>query len=421
MRKKIDVRDLQMGLYIAELDRPWIETPFLFQGFELRTSEEMEQLRKHCKYVYIDTDLGPDIAIKARNTETLARMHILAEEDKKLTRKVWEIAEESVPRHRRAPYQDMTTFEEEIIRAKEIEHQTRNAIRNMLHDAEKGSLDLNLAITAVSTMAGSTIRNPDALVCLSQLKNVSEYAALHSLRSCILALAFGRHMVYTKDEINILGLGALMHDIGMAMVPKEILDKPGPLTEEEAEIIKKHVGWGTEMVFKSGGIDKMAMQFIEQHHERYDGSGYPYGLEGDSISTAGTIGAIIDVYDAITSDRGYAKGLSAEDALKKIYEWSNQDFKKELVEEFIRCMGIFPIGSLVELSTGSIGVVVTINRYRRLKPRIALVLNPDKQPYKRKIIITLLDFGSGKDEVKIKRVLPANAYGIDPMAHIVQL
>jgi HD-GYP domain-containing protein (c-di-GMP phosphodiesterase class II) len=228
-------------------------------------------------------------------------------------------------------------------------------------------------------------------------------------------------MVYTKDEINILGLGALMHDIGMAMVPKEILDKPGPLTEEEAEIIKKHVGWGTEMVFKSGGIDKMAMQFIEQHHERYDGSGYPYGLEGDSISTAGTIGAIIDVYDAITSDRGYAKGLSAEDALKKIYEWSNQDFKKELVEEFIRCMGIFPIGSLVELSTGSIGVVVTINRYRRLKPRIALVLNPDKQPYKRKMIVTLLDFGSGKDEVKIKRVLPANTYGIDPMAHIVQL
>ena len=164
------------------------------------------------------------------------------------------------------------------------------------------------------------------------------------------------------------------------------------------------------------------MQVVQQHHERRDGAGYPVRLKGDAISQAGLIGSIVDVYDAITSDRTYSGGLSAEDALKRMYEWREKDFHPQLVEDFIRCMGIFPIGSLVELSTGSVGVVITINRARRLKPKVALVLTANKTPYEHKVITDLMEHTDGKgQEIKISRVLPVGSYGIHPMDHIVQL
>ena len=422
MKKKVDVRDLQWGVFVSELDRPWIETPFLFQGFELSTPKELEHLKKHCKYVYIDTDLGPDIKIKSGNREMLQRMRILEEQDRQIARSVRELAEKSLPRHKRKPYEDLTTFEDELITAREIEKETRSVIQDMLQDAEKGALDLTRASKAVENMSRSTMRNPDALMCLSQLKDVSEYAALHSMRATILALAFGRHLVYTKDELHTLGMGALLHDIGMAKVPKEILEKNGALNDAEFEQVRKHVFWGSEMVMSAGDASPMTIGFIEQHHERHDGSGYPYQRQDKMIATDGAIGAIIDVYDAITSDRGYAGGLSAEDALRKLYEWRHKDFNAALVEDFIKCMGIFPIGSLVELSTGSIGVVVTINRSRRLKPKVAVVLTPSKTPYSHTMLIDLMDSAASHDrELKIKRVLPAGSFGINPMEYIVQL
>ena len=423
MRKKIDVRDLQKGLYVAELDRPWLETPFLFQGFELRSLEEMAMLKKHCKYVYIDTELGPDIKIKPENREILARMRILEEEHKKITRAFRQLAEQGLSKRNPPPYPDATTFEEEIVEAKAIEREARDTVYALLEDAEKGKIDLKLAKKSVERMTMSAMRNPDALICLSHLKEVSEYAALHSLRTCILVLAFGRHLVYTKEEIFFLGLGAMLHDIGMVKVPKEIMDKPRGLSIEEFETIKKHTMWGSSMASEAGCTDRIVLDMIEQHHERNDGSGYRQRLKDKMITSAGAIGSIIDVYDAVTSDRDYAGGLSAEDALKRLYEWRHKDFRAEYVEEFIKCMGIFPIGSLVELNTRSIGVVVTINRSRRLKPKVALVLTPSLTPYLKQLVIDLMDtaYSSKGKEVKIKRVLPAGTHGINPMDHIIQL
>jgi len=164
------------------------------------------------------------------------------------------------------------------------------------------------------------------------------------------------------------------------------------------------------------------IDFITQHHERADGTGYPTGRVKEAIAPAGSIGSIIDVYDAVTSERLYSGGLSAEEALKRMYEWRDKDFNAQLVEEFIKCMGIFPIGSLVELSTGSVGVVVTINRARRLKPKVALVLTASKTPYSHKVVTDLAEHKDAMgDELKIKRVLPAGSFNINPMDHIVQL
>ncbi len=422
MKVKIDVRDVKLGMYIAELDRPWLETPFLFQGFELRTREELEHLQKHCRYVYVDVHKSPMFTPKYVQRDAMARMRALQAEDEKIKRKVRQLAEQAARPQRRS-YLDQTSFEEELVHAKAIERRAREVMREAISYVQKGkSVDLPMAKKVVGNMVDSVVRNPDALICLSQLKDISEYTALHSIRTCIIALAFGRHLALSRDELNILGLGVLLHDIGMIKVPKEILDKPAGLTPREFEIMTKHVRWGLKIADESGGVAAGAADVVGQHHERSDGQGYPNRWTGPAIAPAGMIGAIVDVYDAVTSDRTYSGALSAEETLKRMYEWRHKDFNAPMVEEFIRCMGIFPIGSLVELSTGSIGVVITVNRARRLKPKIALVLTGNKTAYSHKVVTDLMEHKDARgNEIKISRVLPSGAYSINPMDHIVQL
>ena len=422
-KKKIDVIDLRPGMYISQLDRPWLESPFLFQGFELRTAEEMDLLKKHCKYVVIDVMLGLDVLPLRNRLEFESRMHAIEAEDEKIALKVKEIAESPATPRQRPAYEDQVPLEKEIVYAKEVEAEARETIHEIINYVHKGkNFDIALVTKVVTNMVNSIIRNPDALVCLTYMRKISDYTALHSIRSCILGITFGRHLVFSKEEMIDLGVGFMMHDIGMLKIPREILDKPTGLDEEEFEIMKRHVGWGVALLNKNGGVPPLAMQVVQQHHERRDGAGYPVHLKGDAISQAGFISSIVDVYDAVTSDRIYSGGLSAEDTLKRMYEWREKDFHAELVEDFIRCMGIFPIGSLVELSTGSIGVVISINRARRLKPKVALVLTADKTPYSHKVITDLMEHTDGQGrEIKISRVLPVGTYGIHPMDHIVQL
>ena len=425
MKKKIDVTDLEMGMYVSELDRPWLETPFMFQGFELINEDQVSEIRKHCAYVFIDIEKGIDVSAKKKEgyEQRKAALDAADEKIKARLRELTNSAAVSDAKKKRKPYIDRVTFEQEMERAKEYEAEARATMRGAVEEAEKGNkIDLERATNAVTRMADSIIRNPDAMVCLSQLKDVSEYTALHSVRCCILALAFGRHLALSREDLVVLGMGAMLHDIGMSKVPEEILNKQGGLDPKEFEIMKKHIQWGVEIVQRSGTVHPGVLEFITQHHERADGTGYPAGRKKEAIAPAGAIGSIIDVYDAVTSERLYSGGLSAEEALKRMYEWRDKDFSSQLVEEFIKCMGIFPIGSLVELSTGSVGVVVTINRARRLKPKVALVLTASKTPYSHKIVTDLAEHKDAQGgELKIKRVLPAGSFNINPMDHLVQL
>ncbi|MDH3309234.1 MAG: HD-GYP domain-containing protein [Gammaproteobacteria bacterium] len=422
-KKRIDVIDLRPGMYISQLDRPWLESPFLFQGFELRTDEEMDLLRKHCKYVIIDTALGLDVLPLSNRVEYESRMRAIQVEEDQLTAKIRELADSPGRTRTRPAYEDQAPLEQEIPRAREIESSARDVMNDMLRNIQKGKeFSMELVTKVVTNMVNSMIRNPDAMVCLTYMRKISEYTALHSIRTAILGIAFGRHLVFTKDQLIELGVGLMLHDIGMLRIPKNIIEKPSGLDAAEFEIMKRHVGWGVALIKNNGGIPPFAMQVVQQHHERHDGEGYPVRLKGDAISQVGYIASIVDVYDAVTSDRIYSGGMSAEEALKRMYEWREKDFHAELVEDFIRCMGIFPIGSLVELSTGSVGVVISINRARRLKPKVALVLTADKKPYSHKLVTDLMEHTDGKgQEIKISRVLPVGSYGIHPMDHIVRI
>jgi HD-GYP domain-containing protein (c-di-GMP phosphodiesterase class II) len=425
MKTKTDVQDLHKGMYITELDRSWLGTPFLFQGFEIHTDEELAQLRALCQYVYVldqDTPVSPAVQRAKQQATPGSQLHYTAKrqiDDSAVT--------ETLSRPfahgetLRCHYPDVTPVEEELQQAVQVERGAREALYSILDDARLGrSVDTPAAKKAVGQMTESILRNPDALVWLTHLKNKHEYTALHSLRVCVLALALGRCLGYDKDKLNILGMGALLHDIGKLRVPVDILDKPGALTRKEFEIMKLHVPNGLRILENAEGISPAALEVIGRHHERYNGNGYAFGLSGDTIGEFGLISAIVDTYDAITSDRSYHLSLSAADALRIIYEGRDKAYHPWLTEQFIQCVGIFPIGSIVELSTGGIGVVITANRQRRLRPRVALILSPDKKPLAAITVVDLMTVthDSNGKHIEIKNMLPSNTFGINPTDYI---
>lgn len=407
-------------MYVTELDRPWIESRFLFQGFEIRTQEELDELLRLCKYVYVETDVEyKDGAARPRQPNKFGAPDPTEFAAKRIG---FEILDKFTEREASAPprYPDRTTLEEELPLARELVSQTTVLVDSIMEDARLGrSLDSTGAKKSVAGMVQSVLRNPDALIWFSQLKDKDEYTSEHSLRVCVLALTFGRHLELPEDQLNILGVGALLHDIGKMKIPQEILNKPGRLTTDEFELVKSHVPRGVEILLQTPGIPDFAIDVARSHHERFDGSGYAFGLRGEQISLFGQVGAIVDSYDAITSDRSYHKGMSPHDALRKMYEWRRKDFHETLVEQFIQCMGIYPIGSIVEMNTGSIGVVISANRTRRLRPRVALVLDPAKKPYGAARVVDLVEEASHGDKaVLIRNVLPAGSFGINPIDYL---
>lgn len=416
MKRKLDVQQLKIGMYVSELDRPWRDTPFLFQGFEIRSEDEIRELQRYCQHVFIETaeiyqtppprtPAEKAVAHEALNHRKVERDLLIKVESQPLLQSV---------------YHDQTTLEEEIQAVKETHRETRELIYTVLEDVRLGkNINTLGAKKIVGELAESVIRNPDALTCFTQLKKKDEYTALHSLRVCILALAFGRHLGLERDELNLLGLGALLHDIGKMKVPNEILNKPGALSDYEYALMKSHVPRGVEILDKTSGIPRPAIEVARCHHERYSGSGYIGGLKGDQIGLFGMIGGIVDCYDAISSDRAYHAGMSAHAALKKMYEWRNRDFHPALVEQFIQCMGIYPIGSVVELNTGEIGVVVAMNRLRRLKPRVTLVLRADFSPLPGTTTVDLMEYKTRDGRpCEIDRVLEPGVYGINPVQYM---
>lgn len=407
-------------MYVSELDRPWIESRFLFQGFEVRSKEELDELFRLCKYVYIETDVEyEDGQARPRHSAPIGAP---APDEFAAKRIRYEILDKFTdgPSGERPAYPDRVPLEAELAQAHELNRNTLALIDGVLRDTRLGrSLDTAAAKHAVSGLVQSILRNPDALVWFNQLKNKDEYAAEHGLRVCVLALAFGRHLALAEPGLHALGLGALLHDIGETKIPADILNKTEPLTAEEFELMQSHVPRGAEILQSASGIPPAAIEVAQSHHERYDGSGYTAGLKGHEITLFGQIGAIVDSYDAITSDRPYHKGMSAHDALRKLYEWRRKDFDEKLVEQFIQCMGIYPIGSIVELSTGGIGVVVSVNRTRRLRPRVALVLDDAQQPYQPPRIVDLTDEDAhGEPAVVIRGILPAGSFGINPSDYL---
>ena len=415
MAKQIDVQDLKKGMYVIDLDRPWTETSFMFQGFEIRTDAQLRELQRLCRHVYVHDreratgDHGED---RRRGAAGMGSGTAVGGD----ARQAEVLAASLAVRRGPSIHGEPAPLQAEISRARRLEADARELVYAMQDDVRLGrNIDERRVQAVIAGMVDSVVRNPDALIWFTQLRNKDEYTALHSIRVAILALAFGHHLELTIPELNILGVGALLHDIGKLKVPGDILNKPGRLTDREFAIVKSHVPEGVRILESLRRTPLSAVEVAGCHHERYQGGGYNRGLSGDRIGLFGLMAAIVDSYDAITSDRAYHAGLSAYEALGRLYAMRNREYHGGLVDRFIQCLGTYPVGSVVELTTGDVGVVTAINRQRYLRPTVTLVRRASGAAFAPEAVLDLAAHQAPTAPgVEIRRVLPPGAHGIQP-------
>jgi HD-GYP domain-containing protein (c-di-GMP phosphodiesterase class II) len=404
VEKKLTTSELRIGMYVSRVDRPWIETPFLFQGFLIRNDHDIDNLRRYCKYVYVDESKSDEF-----KPEPLLSFGTipLSEELRAIP---------GMPKQCIA-YEDAAGIEEEIPRARDSKHALGTVIESLVENIKIGKkIEAASVKPAVDDMVESVIRNPDALLWLTKLRSVDTYAYDHAIDTSVLAVMFGRHLGLSRDQLQELGLTGLLFDIGKLKLPPDLLSKPGKLTDEEYILLRKHVDYGVEILSQSTGITERVIDGIRHHHERHDGSGYPQGLKGGEIPIYARIVAIVDCFDAITSMRPFRAPISAHHAIRQMYDWRDKEFQAQLYEQFIQCLGVYPTGTIVELSSGEIAIVVAQNRTRRLRPRVMLVLDEEKVALERNSILDLGDElpGPGQRPLEIVNSHDSGAFGIDP-------
>ena len=403
--KRISTVNLMEGMYVQELDRPWVETPFMFQGFKLQKQREIELLQELCEYVYINVERGID-------APDVYHRH---DPSRKVT--MQELVQVSKLPPPKTKYEDSTDVEEELGPARETYNKSQRLVDDLFNDIRsKGTLNVPAVKEAVDEITDSVLRNPDAFMLLRQLKAKDTYSYSHAIDSCALAASFCRHLGFPKDELKDVAMGTLLLDVGKLKIPEEILDKQDRLTEEEFRLMQRHVTFGVEMLTASGRISKTTIEMVATHHERLNGKGYPQKLKGEMIPVAGRIAAIIDCYDAMTSERPYKKPVSAHDAIRELYKWRGTDFQEELVEQFIQCLGIYPTGTLVELNSGQVAIVLSQNRVRRLSPKLLLILNADKVPYEKPHVLDLMKYEEDTlgERLTISHALDPDDFDFDP-------
>jgi HD-GYP domain-containing protein (c-di-GMP phosphodiesterase class II) len=409
MKKKIPVEELKIGMFVAELDRT-----AEFSGMLVSTQAQIDKLKRYCRYVYID--LPESHPPHPNNRRPISRRWpssaFLTAQLQRLEFEMLKLSASPIDKMPR--YQEQTTTEHELNTVRPAYEAGRRLMRETTDNLKQGKdIDAVAVRNTAAIFAQSIIRNPDALVYFTQLGTKADFTAMHMLRACIPALALGRHLGLPIAELTALATGVLLMDIGKIRIPDEILHKPGSLNEQEFEIARGHVAWGTKMSRNTPGIPEAAIDVVRYHHEHYDGSGYPHGLKGRQIPHLAQIGSLADCYDALISNRPYGMAMSPHHALTKIYELRNRKFDPRLVAHFIQSTGIYPIGSVVELNTGEVAVVLSVNRVRRLKPRVRLVLRANKSAYRPPMTANLMqDSAEDGRPFEIEHALAPGAYGI---------
>lgn len=391
---QVDVKDLKIGMFVSKLDRPWLETTFLFQGFELKNQADIEEVQRQCEFVFID------VSKQTRVPQYVARG----------TAYTPDYLEKVQPPAKR------TSFRQEIKKAEILYRKTSALVKNFMEEIQLGRpINVLAAKKAVSYCVDSILNAPDALMLMTQLKNRDEYTAQHSMNVCIFAIALGRQINLSVDELNNVGLCGMMHDMGKMRVPLEILNKAGRLTPEELTVMQSHAAMGWKILLATNGMYAGAVDVAYTHHERMDGNGYPRQLKAEAILPYARIVAIVDMYDAVSSDRIYQKGRTHLDAIKILTESSaNGHLDPALTMKFIECLGIYPAGSLVELNSGEVAMVVEVNPKAKLKPKIMMLQDVHKKPCNPFLVdLTMVGQNVNGLPYAIKKVLRPDECDID--------
>ncbi|EXI70455.1 MAG TPA: HD-GYP domain-containing protein [Candidatus Accumulibacter phosphatis] len=358
MLKKIGVKQLKVGMYLKEFCGSWMEHPFWRSSFVITDPKDIDAIRaSSIREVWIDSTKGLDIAadepvssVAELEAQVDAELASAAQEQRQLER---------------------VSTAAEFARAAKIVARSRQAVTSMFEEARMGkAVDATSAQRMVEEISDSVSRNPGALISLARLKTADDYTYMHSVAVCALMVALAREMGLDEKQTRAAGNAGLLHDLGKAVMPLEVLNKPGKLTDAEFAIIRSHPEEGHRLLLQSKGADTVALDVVLHHHEKIDGSGYPKRLQGDEISIFAKMGAVCDVYDAITSNRPYKAGWDPAESVRKMAEWSRGHFDARVFQAFVKSIGIYPIGSLVLLSCGRLGVVMEQGEKSLLTPQV---------------------------------------------------
>ncbi len=388
VKTPIHVSGLKIGMHVCELDRPWLETPFILQGFTINDQKDIDTLAEYCEYVYVE-----------------------GAEDK------WQAAEEravlSKPAAKPKAYDNTTSNKNEYHRAASIHNTARQLTRSFMDDVRLGQgINIQEVKASVSECVSSILRNPDSMMWLSKIRKKDDYTAEHSLNVGILAITFGRHLGASEEDLNKLGFAGMLHDVGKMRTPNEVLNKEGKLTEAEFKTMQDHATHGRDILMNHKNIYHGAVDVAYSHHESLDGSGYPRKIKASGITDFTRIITLCDVYDAITSDRVYKTGQSSLEALKILYQNKGIKYDEKLVTDFISCIGLYPPGSIVELKNGMAGIVISTNYRNRHLPKVLLLRDSEKMPMPEKVI-NLEQLSRKNDQEHIIKSIKSNgSFGI---------
>lgn len=389
---KLHAMQLQPGMFIAELDRPWLDTPFALQGFVVRSPEEILYVAEHVDYVYVDAEYtGKEIPMELAAAPTAS------------------------------DYKDRLRLSDEFQQARvsfETAADTLDRVFNAIRSGE--ATNIALVKEAVNPLIQGVFRNQEAVAALVRLKESGEYRYHHGVAMAVWAAILGRHIGLHQQELEKLAVGCAMCDIGMTELPPELLDQAENLSDKQRRIIRAHPKMGADMVEKSQEVDFEVLAIIENHHERADGSGYPRGIDGAAIPLLARIAGIVDTYDAMITPRPYAPARTSHEAVQELLDMKGVQFQEALIEQFIQAIGLFPTGTMVELNTGEVAITLRQNATRRLKPEVLVVLDADKQ---RMDIPRPIDLANqeiaNEGERWIARELIAGTYGISSEEYFI--
>ena len=423
-------------MYVSKLDRPWLETPFIFQGFEIREQAEIDMLQRYCSVVYIDAEKGQLSDDQVRRLIQMQQqpgkpvqqpVRRKSEEPGKLLR--W--AQKLLTRfglYRQAAtlasagqdgYRIRTTVRAEADAARDAYRTLAKHHKRMMdHAAIRGNVRTDELRRAVQPAIDSVLRNPNALAwtVFSRKRSTENYN--RSVGTAIWCLMFGRHLNFDRDMLEDLAMGGMLLDIGHSMLPKSIAATTGAITGEEKDMLRQHVEFGARILADSQGVAQPVADMVLCHHERFDGSGYPRNLRGNQIAPFGRIAGIADCYDAMTSDSPYSKPMAAYDAARALNDMRGKAFAAEVVEQFLTTMGMFPVASLVELNDGSVAVVLEQNPNNVLRPKLLLLLDQDRNPLETHRVLEMRDLPLDATRSGALWIVAGHehgAFGIDPV------
>lgn len=392
MIKRISVEQLTVGMYVCRIERGWVDTCFWSNGSRIVASEdELSRLRECCRHVYIDTGKGKALRENARQQPQCT------------------------------PHRSVTPGVISKNTVALYQH-SQSILEAVFADARLGdSIDDKATRAIVRDLTLSILADSNALLCLTWLKDKNDSLARKAVNVCILALAFGKAIGIPKAKLHDLGLGALLHDVGMLKIPDMLLHKPDPLSAGERNVLERHVLDGLRMLAASRTFSDDVLKIIHAHHEWLDGSGYPQKLKGRSIGLFPRMVSIVSVYEALTRERSYGKPLSPATALRHLYRARGSQFDARLVDKFISTLGIYPVGCLVKLSNGAMGQIVAVTEQNRLRPSVRLIMGADERPIKDTLILNLAEEpGLFIKQAVEPEQLPDGLRWIDPEIRVIK-